>query len=342
MVWDPESDALSCGYCQHRMPVPRAEGTIVERTLEEVGTAARGFGVATRAAVCTRCGAKTDFVGQDVTMSCVFCGAPTVLEETSYRNALRPESLIPLDIGRGQIDAAFQRWTSTLWFRPNELRRARVDDARGLYVPAWSFDSRVHSAWSADAGYYYTVMEPRPVMVNGKMTVRMVPVQKVRWEPAFGERRDVFDDLLVHASKGLSTKLAVELGKFETKALVPYRPEYLSGWGAEEYALDLEGGWRAGLQKMEATQTQRCSGDVPGDTQRDLRVQNTVSDVRWKLVLLPVWSLTYRHGGKTFAVLIHGQSGRVVGDAPYSWLKIAALVVGIMLGVLFILALMSL
>jgi len=342
MTWDPAADALSCGYCGHHLEVPRLEGTILERTLEEVSSAARGFGVETRAARCTRCGAKTNFTGRDVTTACAFCGAPTVLEESSYRNALRPESVIPLDVARAEIDAAFVKWTSKLWFRPNDLRRARVGDARGLYVPAWTFDADVESRWSADAGWYYTVMEPRPVMVNGKLTVRMVPVQKVRWEPAFGQRRDLFDDLMVHASKGLSEKLAQELGAFETKKLVPYRPEYLSGWGAEEYAIDLEAGWKDALARMEARQAQRCSGDVPGDTQRSLRVQNTVRDVRWKLVLLPIWSLTYRHGGKDFAVLVHGTSGRVVGDAPYSGIKIALLVFAIGMGVLILLVLMGL
>lgn len=342
MVWDPAVDALSCGYCSHTLAVPRLEGTIVERTLEEVGSAARGFGVATRAARCTRCGATTSFAGQDVSTACVFCGAPTVLEESSYRNALRPESLIPLDVARAQVETAFQRWAHGLWFRPSDLKRARVDGARGLYVPAWTFDANVHSQWSADAGWYYTVMEPRPVMVNGKLQVRMVPVQKVRWEPAFGARRDAFDDLVVHASKGLAPKLAAELGGFDTKGLVPYRPEYLSGWSAEEYAVDLESGWKNALSRIEARQTERCSGDVPGDTQRNLRVRNTVSDVRWKLVLLPVWSVTYRHAGRDYAVLVHGTTGRVVGDAPYSWIKIAALVVGMGLGVLLLLALLSL
>lgn len=341
MVWDPTVDALSCAYCGITQAVPRLEGTIVERTMEEVGSAARGFGLATRAATCTRCGAKTDFAGQETSTTCVFCGAPTVLEESSYRNALRPESLIPLDVARSQIDDAFGRWARGLWFRPNDLRRARIAGARGLYVPAWTFDANVHSQWSADAGYYYTVMEPRPVMVNGKMQIRMVPVQKVRWEPAFGERRDVFDDLVVHASKGLSPELARELGGYEMKGLVPYRPEYLSGWGAEEYAIDLEAGWKDALARMQARQSERCSGDVPGDTQRNLRVRNTITDVRWKLILLPVWSLTYRHGGKDYAVLVHGTNGRVVGDAPYSWIKIALLVLGIGAAVLLILALMS-
>jgi hypothetical protein len=143
----------------------------------------------------------------------------------------------------------------------------------------------------------------------------------------------VYDDLLVHASKGLPEKLAEELGRFDTRALVPYRPEYLAGWRAEEYAVDLEVGMRAAAARIEATQSERCAGDVPGDTHRSLRVGNRLSDVRWKHVLLPIWSLTYDFAGKSYAVLVHGQSGKVVGDAPYSWIKILLLAVGILLAV---------
>jgi hypothetical protein len=58
-------------------------------------------------------------------------------------------------------------------------------------------------------------------------------------------------------------------------------------------------------------------------------VQNRFSTITWKHVLLPVWSLAYTWRGKTYPVLVHGQTGRVVGRAPYSWIKIALAVVGL-------------
>ena len=57
-------------------------------------------------------------------------------------------------------------------------------------------------------------------------------------------------------------------------------------------------------------------------TQRNLRVQNLISNVRWKHILLPLWSLNYRYRDRSFTVLVHGQTGHVVGEAPLSWLKI--------------------
>jgi hypothetical protein len=61
---------------------------------------------------------------------------------------------------------------------------------------------------------------------------------------------------------------------------------------------------------------------VPGDTYRSLRVWSRIYEVRWRHVLLPVWSLAYRYKKKNYPVLVNGQTGRVVGKAPYSVAKI--------------------
>ncbi len=333
MRWDPDADALACDYCGARVPVPRGEGLIVERPLADAGSAARGLGLETRVARCANCGAQVAYDGRTTAAECVFCGSPQVLEQASNRNALRPESLVPLDVGRETVERSFRAWTAGLWFRPDALKRLREFRAVGVYVPFWTFDARVHSDWSADAGFYYYVQVPTMVMVNGKPQMQMRTERRTRWEPAWGARDDAYDDLLVHASRGLPAGLAGKLGTFDLAKLVPYRPEYLAGWRAEEYAIDLANGWAAAQERLVAEQQSRCSRDVPGDTQRNLRVANRISDVRWKHVLLPVWSLTYSHQGKNYAVLIHGQTGRVVGDAPYSWVKILVFVLALLSGI---------
>ncbi|MCC6407581.1 MAG: zinc ribbon domain-containing protein [Planctomycetes bacterium] len=342
MTWNPDADALACEYCGKSMPVPRQEAQIVERPLEHAGAAARGLGVEVRAVRCGTCGAIFDFASTLTSASCVFCGSGNVLAQEANRNALRPESLIPLDVGREAAEASFKKWIRGLWFRPDALKELARFDAVGVYVPCWTFDANVHSDWSADAGYYYYETQMVPVMRNGRMRMEMRQVQKVRWVPAWGQRDDAYDDLLVHASKGLPEALAKKLGAFDTKALVPYRPEYLAGWRAEEYQLDLADAWTLAKERIVATQQSRCSGDVPGDTQRSLRVQNDVRDVRWKHILLPIWSLSYQHASKRYTVLIHGQNGRVEGEAPLSWLKILLLVFAILAGVLAIAAIAGL
>jgi hypothetical protein len=275
---------------------------------------------------CENCGARISFEGVETSTVCVFCGSASVLPQTDSRNVIRPESVIPLTLSRSELSEHFERWIHGLWFRPNALRKMRDFGAKGVYVPAWTFDCDVTSEWSADSGTYYYVNRRVRVMVGGKASYQMQRVRKVRWRPAWGNRRDTFDDVQVSGSRGIREDLMRRLGPFDTEELRPYRPEFLAGWHAEEYQIGLLEGWDRAREEVEDIQRGRCASDVPGDTHRNLRVQNTIRDVRWKHVLLPVWTLSYRFRGKPYTVLIHGQLGRVVGDAPFSWIKIALFV----------------
>jgi len=335
MVWDPEADALACDYCGNHVEVPRREGTILERPLDEAPTAERGLGIDLRVASCGTCDARVTFEGKATSELCVYCGSANVLEQEANRNAIRPESLVPLDVSRAQVEESFRKWIRRLWFRPNALKKTRRFQAVGIYVPFWTFDAQVHSDWSADAGHYYYVMVPQVTQVKGKTVVTMRQERRVRWVPAWGSRDDHFDDLLIHASQGQPADLVRKLGGFDTRGLVPYEPQYLAGHRAEEYGVDLDEGWERGQEAIADAQRSRCSSDVPGDTQRRLQVQNHISEVRWKHVLLPIWSLQYAHGGKTYTVLVHGMTGKVAGRAPLSWTKILLLVFGILAVIAF-------
>ena len=331
MVWDPDADAQVCGHCDFRRPIAKSNATIVERALEDSQSAARGFGTEARVAQCGNCGARVTFDESATSTDCVFCGSPSVLSQDERRNPLRPESLIPLDVGRETVRKQFRKWTAGMWFRPNALRNIDQFQAQGVYVPCWTFDAHVHSDWSADSGTYYYVTVMVAVVINGRPSMVPQQVRHVRWSPANGARDDVYDDMLVPASGFVRGDLLKKLGAFDNTALVPYQPEYLAGWHAEEYRVDLADGWKLAQSLIEAQQTARCSSDVPGDTQRDLRVANTIRDVRWKHILLPVWTLTYRCNGKPYTVLIHGQTGNVQGDAPISWAKVLGLIFGLAL-----------
>lgn len=325
-TWDPDADALRCDHCGTTHAVPRGEGAIAERSLTAAAAAAAcGFGVERRVARCRECGAQVAFEDRATAETCVYCGSASVLDQEANRNAIRPESLVPLDVGRAAVEAAVAAWLKRLWFRPAALRKAWRGDAVGVYVPFWTFDCRAHSDWTADAGYYYWETETYWVTVNGRRETRTRQVRKVRWEPAWGARDDVYDEMLVSASGGLDERLLARVGSFDTGALVPYRPEYLAGWRAEEYRLDLAQAWGRAHERVEAEQLRRCAADVPGDTQRDLRVRNTVAEMRWKHILLPVWLLSYRYRGKTYTILVNGQSGRLAGEAPLSPWKILGL-----------------
>ncbi len=346
LQFDPATQALGCPYCGYMAPAgsDASEGSgipaVREHALEAAAAAPPtvGYGTEVRVVSCQTCGATVSFGGTEITRKCDFCGSQHVLEQNATRNVIRPESVIPFTVDQAAAQNQFRGWLGSSWFRPGNLaKRASIEELAGVYIPFWTFDASVHSRWRAEAGYYY--YEQEVVVGNGHK--RQQNVRKTRWEPAEGERRDRYDDVLVVASRGLPEELADRLATFDTGQLRPYDPSYLAGWRAEEYAIGLDDAWAKAATKIERQQYANCSRDVPGDTHRHLQVQSTFSDKTFKHILLPLWISSYRYGDKVYRCLVNGQTGEVSGEAPVSWVRVAiavAIVITILVGLFVLLS----
>jgi DNA-directed RNA polymerase subunit RPC12/RpoP len=289
--------------------------------------AQKGYGAPVTTIKCSECGATVNVGEGERTAACAFCGSKQVLAEATNQGAIRPESLVPFKVTKEDANGRFGVWIGKLWFRPGDLKKmARVQEIGGVYIPFWTFDAFVSSQWSAERGWYYYETETYTENVDGRLETRTRQVQRTRWEGASGYRQDSYDDVLVCASKGLPGHLVDHLSTFDTKGLTPYQPQFLSGWRAESYAVDLMPGWELGRGKIDSSQVSRCASDVGGDTHRGLDVRNQYSNITFKHVLLPIWIAAYRYNGKVYRFLVNGQTGEVVGVAPWSVWKILGLV----------------
>jgi hypothetical protein len=325
LTYDAGAQALKCPYCGHQQAVPASQmgpaAAPREIPLEEgMRLAQRGFGTPVKEISCSDCGATVSVSPGEQTAKCAFCGSQQVLAHEATGTQIRPESLVPFKVDKAAANKLFEQWLGTLWFRPNDLKKmAKLQEMGGVYIPFWTFDAQVSSNWTAEAGYYYYETEYYTDQ-NGNQQSRQV--QRVRWESAWGHRSDFYDDTLVCASKGLPADLVAKFQTFDTKQLLGYQPHYLAGWRAESYAVDLMPAWGTAQESMAEGQRQKCSRDVPGDTQRNLQVQNQFSGVTFKHVLLPIWIAAYRYNDKPYRFLVNGQTGEVVGKAPWSFWKI--------------------
>jgi len=324
LAYDAGLQALRCPYCGFKQAVPeRPAGPPIAREIpieEGLRLAARGFGTPVTQVTCNDCGATVNVSPGEQTAKCAFCGSQQVLAQEAPGTAIRPESLVPFKLDKASANKMFEAWLRGLWFRPGDLKKmARLQEMGGVYIPYWTFDAWARSEWTADAGYFYYETEWY-TDENGNRATRQV--QRTRWEYTSGWRQDFFDDALVCASKGLPPELAARFETFDTRQLTAYRPEFLAGWRAESYAIDLMPAWGSAQTRLSEVQRGRCSGDVPGDTQRNLTVRNQFSHVTFKHVLLPIWIAAYRYNGKPYQFLVNGQTGEVVGKAPWSFWKI--------------------
>lgn len=348
--WDAEAGQLKCGSCGALREVPEdahhpEQGYIVEHDLEAnlARTKPRGrLGAGAKQVKCNECAAVVELPDGVVATKCSFCDSPAVLASEARTDHYAPESLVPFGVDRDRSVASFKKWLGGLWFRPGDLRdKANVSELRGVYVQYWTFDAEVTSRWTADAGYHYYVEESYTAQENGKSVRKTRRVQKTRWQPAHGSRHDVYDDLLVCASKGLPADLALQVSQFETGALVAYAPHYLTGFSAESYQLELAGGWRVAQERIAQAQVGRCKKDVPGDTQRNLRATHQYRNATFKHVLLPVWVAAFRYNGEVYRFLVNGQTGKVAGKAPYSVTKIVLFVAAVVAAIVAIVVLVK-
>src|SRR5690606_21501062 len=199
---------------------------------------------------------------------------------------------------------------------------------QGIYVPYWTFDADTKSAYRGERGTVY--YETQTVMRDGRRET--VKVQKVRSSAKSGRVARFFDDVLVLASRSLPKRFTDALQPWDLSGLAPYAPEYLAGFRAEGYQVQLEDGFTEARAQMDRIIERDVRFDIGGDRQRVHEVQTQIADVTFKHILLPVWLAAYKYNGKTFRFVVNGQSGRVQGERPWSAIKITiAVVLGLIL-----------
>ena len=122
-----------------------------------------------------------------------------------------------------------------------------------------------------------------------------------------------------------------ELRTWNTKELVPYQEEYITGFQAEAYQVGLKEGFAQGRQMIDAKVNSLVEQDIGGDHQRISNLNTDYTHLMFKHILLPVWMSAYIFKGKTYRFMVNGQTGEVQGESPKSGWKIFFLVVGILL-----------
>ncbi|WP_236545098.1 TFIIB-type zinc finger domain-containing protein [Tropicimonas marinistellae] len=284
--------------------------------------------VTARTAHCDSCGANFEMSGSEQAKECPFCASP-VVTDTGPQRHLKPTAVLPFALDEETARKAMSRWLGRLWFAPNGLKQyaRKGRKMKGIYVPFWTYDSRTRTEYAGRRGDDYYVTETR--VVNGER--RNVRVRKTRWRSVRGRVARDFDDVLVLAADSLPRTYVDELNPWDLAKLVPFRPQYLAGYIAEAYTVDLEPGFAYARQKMDAVIATDIRRDIGGDHQQITQADTRHSGVTFKHILLPIWLAAYKFRGKTYRFVVNARSGEVKGERPYSAFKIALAVIAALL-----------
>ncbi|MBY6200738.1 TFIIB-type zinc finger domain-containing protein [Maritalea mobilis] len=324
MRYAPADGKLICDHCGHEEGIEAGE-------LDGTGEAHVEFDFEqarrrdhpeiemeeTRVSQCPSCGAQVEFDPNVHSQECPFCATPVVTDTGTHRH-IKPQGVLPFGVTEREAHKAMNDWLGKLWFAPNGLKEYARNGRKldGIYVPYWTYDADTQTAYRGQRGdaYYVTVRGP-----DGKPRQQ----RRMRWTFVRGRVARFFDDVLVLASRSLPKSYTDGLAPWDLTKLADYKPEFLSGFRAEAYQIDLEDGMVEARAIMDNQIRRDIRRDIGGDAQRISKMDVNVSAVTFKHVLLPVWLAAYKYRGKSYRFVVNGQTGKVQGERPYSWIKIA-------------------
>ena len=333
--FDPGDNRLVCDHCGAIEAIDHGPWTRAAAVQEMDFRAAVSAGLGTaeteeaRTSTCPNCAARIEFDNAVHSTECPYCATP-VVTDTGVSRQIKPKGVVPFMLEESDARYAMTNWLGSLWFAPSGLmeyaRKGRK--MSGIYTPCWTFDADTKSDYRGQRGTVY--YENKSVMRDGKReTVR---VQKVRWRKVSGRVARFFDDILIVASTALPDKFRKTLIHWDLTRLEPYQPEYLAGFRAEAYTIELQDAYQEARTIMDRQILRDVRFDIGGDKQRVEDIQTRVSDVTFKHILVPVWVAAYRYRGRSFRFVVNGQTGQVSGERPWSaWKIFFAVLAGLIL-----------
>jgi ribosomal protein S27E len=349
MEFHPSLEALICPFCGHNEQSAKSQTiqtsaatlrttpertTIQERDYQVFATQNTQMAMLSSTALevqCSGCQANITFEPPETAGNCPFCGTSIVAEPHEAHPLMRPESLLPFRIGKRDCHKSIQTWLTSRWFAPSSLKQlAQPEQIQGVYIPFWTYDAQTHSDYRGERGEHYTVTKTRTVTNSeGNQETEEYEETHTRWHNTNGQVSRFFDDLLVPGiSDSVNPERLQQLEPWPLEELVPYKASYFAGFKVQRYQVDMTQGFELSKGIMDDKIRGDVERDIGGDEQRIQSINTFHSQIRFKHILLPVWISAYQYGGKQFQVVINAQTGEVLGDRPYSKVKITLAVLG--------------
>lgn len=289
-----EAGDLRCAVCS--LPVP-------ERAQPIAATVARILR-------CEECGAALAYDIDAGAPRCAFCGA-LAHEEQPHDPLERAEHYLPFRVTLADARAALKNWLRGLsWLRPADLdSQATVDSLQPLWWVGWTFDVDASVSFTADSD-------------EG--------ARRAAWAPHSGRRSVSMRGVLVSASRGLSHAEARRLGPYfdlESGAReLPESPDPGRPATVEYFDVQRSAARELVTRAVEAHALELARAWVPGTRVRNVHVAVLPERLTTRRYAFPTYVLAYRYRGALYRALVHGQDDSVViGRAPWSWAKIAAI-----------------
>ncbi len=261
--------------------------------------------------LCPSCGTPIETGEFTSATKCKSCGNYLILDER-VEGDKKPNMIIPFRIWKRSAGKILEQAFKKNIFTPMSfLSTKTLEKIEGYYVPFFLYDYDVKSTFVADAtkvrtwrtgDYRYT--ETSYYEVVRKMSAS-------------------YDNVPADASEGMPDDVMDLIEPYSYSGLMDFDPMYLSGFLGEVYNKPAEAYENRANDKVKESSYSLIQESIQGfSTVRKKEYTNDIKNKNTDFALLPVWIYDYSWGGKVYRFYVNGQSGKVVGTAPVSKLKV--------------------
>lgn len=322
MEFNPSNGTMACPYCGYEEEIQVEHKDFVAKELDfsmvDDDDTSCDWGTATKTVICKSCGAETLYDVNEMANVCPYCGSNQVMEQENSK-VMAPGGVVTFQISAKEASERFREWIGKKFFCPKLAKESAKPKAfKGLYTPFWTFDSNTKSTYTAEYGID-RVEEDKD---GEKHTV-------TDWHKTSGKYKVFFDDILISGSSQQNEYMLQELEPYDTTKAVEYKPEYMAGFAAEKYSIKVKDAWKKAKQKIKSMLHSDIDKKIRREKKCDhvsnLKIKTVHENVTYKYLLLPVWISSFQYKDKVYHFMINGQTGKVSGDTPISWTKVAVI-----------------
>lgn len=287
VVYDPVSRKMKCEHCDS------------EEAYSRIG--------AEDPAICVSCGSPLNLKEYTSATRCEYCDNYVIVEDR-VEGEKRPHVVLPFKVGREAVKTLLkENWGKKLFIPRDFLSETKLKGIRGIYVPFWLYDYlakesfegvgvKIRSWTSGDTRY--TETSRYRIVRNMEIDMHRLPVD------ASVEMQDGIMDLMEPYSYDLCED-------FEEK--------YLSGYEAEVYNMTPDLIEPRARKKAEEIAKSWLDDSVSGYSRVEMgNKKEQIDNKKTEFALLPVWLYDYVYKNEHYPFYINGQSGKIVGKAPFS------------------------
>jgi DNA-directed RNA polymerase subunit RPC12/RpoP len=254
---------------------------------------------------CPFCGAELIGDKKTIGMICPCCGNAQI-EQKQAGGMLKPEYCIPFKLEKKSAVEVLKQFCDGKRLLPDFFKKENcIENIQGMYVPFWLFDAktRAHIRYKAaketsysDDDYDYTKTDYYFVVREGNLN---------------------FKKVLVDGSEKMNDIYMDAIQPFDYAQVKKYQSEYLTGYSAGKYDVDVEAGREKANTQIKNSIEREFANSVTGYSRVEMESSAVnIDSGKIGYALLPVWILNTKYKDKNYQIIMNAQTGKFAGKLP--------------------------